>query len=645
MLPARWWGQVLQTARRHGPNVFRRLAPELSAVESGRTGINEVGVGLENHFLQVGSNLEQLATLSDGILTAGENLIRLATGQTDGDHHLHGAIDVLYPPVRVLDECLNRSAAVISRLCEHQALITDIRRLESLMDDIVAPLRFIQVSFRIESAVLDPEARGVFVGLTHEIEQLYQQVVGLFAEQFTSLANAHRQIDALVTRLGPQIKAHQQLVDRKKALIEKTLDDLRHALEENQNQDVRLVGAAHSLKAAVAKVVNAVQFQDITRQKLQHVDEALTGIRERINDPAFGQGRRRGDAAAELGSFINEVGAVQLAQIASVQKELRDAEQSIGDAFSSILHHAGQVDEECVLLRNFKTSSVEVDGMVQVILNTLDDLTGLVNDTLIIQSEVSATLTPLAGMASNLTGTMSRLSQSIRLIALNAQIQAAQVGMGTGLEVLAQRTCNLADEATNANGRAAEGLDRLIAGFDALGAECKSLEDSVGGQQRWLEVEGSSVKTRLHRYRDRTLESFSELGNMVETTRKMAQTALDGLPFSATTCSQLDPLVSAIEALIERTAELHLPAPGRHDAGAVPLHSNYTMASEREVHLAVLAQRGSRPAVNGAEAEAPAELPTGPGLLAAEPSPVVATAETSKAPAAAPGLGDNVELF
>lgn len=645
MLPARWWGQVLQTARRHRPDVSRRLAPELSAVESGRGVINEVGVGLENHFLRVGRNLEELATLGDGIVATGESLIRLATGQTDGEDHLRGALDMLAPPVRVLDDCLVRSAAVIGRLGEHQLLITDIRRLESLLDDIVAPLRFIQVAFRIESAVLDPEARGVFVGLTREIEQLYQQVVGLFAEQFTSLANAHRQIDALVTRLGPQIRAHQQLVERKKAVIEQTLDDLRRALEENQSQDVRLVGAAQSLKAAVAKVVNAVQFQDITRQKLQHVDEALAGIGERIKDQtAHAPGRDR-QPAADLGGFIHEVGAVQLGQIAAVQQELRDAEQSIGDAFSSILHHAGQVDEECVLLRNFQTSSVEMDGMVQVILNTLDELSGLVSDTLIIQTEVSATLTPLAGMASNLTGTMSGLSQSIRLIALNAQIQAAQVGMGTGLEVLAQRTCQLADEASGANARAAEGLDRLIAGFNALGEECKALEDSVGGQQRWLEVEGGAVKVRLHRYRDRTLERFCELGHMVETTRNLARTALEALPFSATTCARLEPLVSAIQALVDRTTALDLPVPVRDDAGAGPTLANYTMASERETHRAVIAQRGRSPATNTPEPDGPDVPAIAAGSLTADPTPVAATATPEKAPVGAANLGDNVELF
>lgn len=657
----RWsnlWGALGRNLRNRRRGSRRRLAHDFEPVTRARPVLAEINRELEAQFLEIGTHLENLSSLSGRVVSTGEELLRLATGQTDGDDFLRRAIDVLLPPVQVLDDSLSRAAAVIDHLCRHQEMITEVRRLEGVLDRIVAPLKFIQTAFRVESAGLDPEVRAVFLALTRDIEQLHAQVIGLFAEQFQSLSRAQEQISALVRRLRPQIKAHQQMSGDKKALIERTLEELRVALEENRRQDIRLVDAAQGLHGAVRNVVRSVQFQDITSQQLKHVDEAIDEMGQRLAQLPERRTRAGEVTWNEACGFLGDAGTVQVAQIRAVEESLAGAENTIGQALAEIATRADAVDHECLTLRNFRTISIEGDGVVQVVLDSLDELARIIDRTYAMQNEVYETLRPLGNMASNLTGVIRGLSQSIRLIALNAQIQAAHVGSGTGLEVLSQRTCQIADEASAANNDSAVALEKLIGGFEEMVAESRRLQEAVGAQKAWLEGEGGAVRQQLHAYRDRTLATFMELGGIMDCTRGAAKSALERLPFAAPAQAKLDELAGTIEAFVKSVSRAASP---RHHSGPVTadLRQKYTMASERQVHEAALSQPGAAPvpvpvpAPGGATADitlfeealpVPASAVTSPAMVSASQSQ---PEHPTKAPAPAAGnpLGDNVELF
>lgn len=619
----------------------RAFAEAFDRVEHERPALLRLTKGLEEEFLRIGRSLDQLSSLGDRVVGDGEELLRLASGQTRDDDILRGSIDQLQHPITALDANLSQAAEVVAHLRSHQKMIGEVRHLEGTLNDIVAPLRFIQTAFRIESAGLAPETRAVFVALTRDIEQLHGQVLGLFAEQFQSLARAEAQIAALVKRLEPQIRAHQKRADEKRATIEQALAGLRESLEENARRDVRLADAARGLQAGIGEVVRAVQFQDITSQKLQHVDSAVQEMAARLAElPGNGPSSGAAEWSAACG-FLNQASLIQVAQIRGVQEELRTAEEKIHRALETIVSRADSVDQECMTLRNFRTISIEGDGVVQVVLNSLDEFGQVVEQTCQMQAEVHETLVPLAGMASNLTGVILGLSQSIRLIALNAQIQAAHIGAGTGLEVLSQRTCQIADQATAANAEAAEALERLIGGFDSLVDESRRLQEAVEVQRRWVREDGSAIRDRLHAYRDRTLSLFMELGTVVENTRGEARAVRETLAFQHDSCAELERVAESLEEFsrtvvaVAGDALKAVPAASGGD-----MERRYTMASEREAHAR---------AVSGNAATA-AVTPAGAASVGITAAPAPATAPTAE-PAAVPvsggssGLGDNVELF
>lgn len=659
-MPNGWWWRQWPALARFGRSASRLLpgricdwrrvvTAALDRVEHERPALLHGTQGLEKEFLEIGRSLDRLSLLGDRVVGDGEELLRLASGQTQGDDVLRGSIDRLQEPIEVLAANLGQAEEVVAHLRRHQAMIAEVRHLEGTLNDIVSPLRFIQTAFRIESAGLVPETRAVFVALTRDIEQLHAQVVGLFAEQFQSLARAEAQIAALVKRLGPQIRVHQKRATDKRLSIEQALVGLRESLEENARRDIRLADAARGLQSGIGEVVQAVQFQDITSQKLHHVDAAIREMSARLAELP-GRGPVAGESAwPEACAFFSQGARIQVAQIRSVQAELKQAEARIHGALEAIVNRADSVDHECLTLRNFRTISIEGDGVVQVVLNSLEDFNQVVEQTCQIQAEVHETLVPLAGMASNLTGVILGLSQSIRLIALNAQIQAAHIGAGTGLEVLSQRTCQIADQATAANAEAARALEQLIGGFDALVEESRRLQDAVQAQRRWVHEEGGAIRDRLHAYRDRTLALFMDLGTVMESIRGESKQMRATLLFEQEACAELARVAESLEGFGAAVLSVAGDAVNAVPANGGEMERRYTMASEREAHARAMDPL-AKPSPPG-----PAEAAVVP--LVAAPAAMVETAGAREvaeavvppAPAVAAGgnagLGDNVELF
>jgi hypothetical protein len=677
-----------------------RLRGPLRQLETEGHRVENTTRDLETRFLAIGADIEKMATLSGDLVSRSERLLALATGQSSGEDVLSTAIEELRRPVEFLENSRVRWAEIISRLREHLRLVGEIRRMEATLEQAVAPLRFIQTFFRIESATLPSEVQHVFSSLTQDIGELHHRVVDLFAEQFQSLRKAEQTVAALVKRLDVQLHHHETLVLEKKKLIEEAMANLKLMLDENRAVDIRLTGTTREIDREVGRVVMSLQFQDITRQKLDHVTEALEQMTQAFNAlDGRGDGDFRASPEVPLGQ-IHQISRIQVAQLDAVQSDLSKAEVEIKEAVQGIHQRAATLDEECITLRNFRSISVSQDGVVQVILNTLEEVRSLTVTMLAVHDETYETIRPLESLTSNLTDVMRNLSSNIRLIALNAQIQATQIGEGTGLEVLSQRTCTISDEANAVNERAAVELDRLTAGFECMVRESRDLGEMIGAEQRWLADQGARLESRLHEYRDTTLEVFREVDNLAAQLRDRSSGLEEQLDFAADVGNELRSLRELLEHLATQS-ESWKPVPELSSPGTSP-EIRYTMQSERDVHRAVIAGPGAVvatavtdasagsldwfgdtdaatavPVKGGATPVASTPVPAMPAVEAPTPNrvsePVTVSSSTiseplsppsrAMAPAApspsprpgvespqtasapAPNLGDNIELF
>jgi hypothetical protein len=651
-------------ATRLAPKANRRLKEAGKETLLKFNGLNGFAQAIEDRFLNVSQGLELTTATANTLIKESEELVAFVVGANGGEGHLQETLAVLEAPLAYIDDCVGKSTRLITRLRHHEAQLSAVRGLEAALNNTIAPLKFIQTLFKVESACLPEAVQSIFMGLTKDIEQLHQKVAEIFSEHFQSLARSHEIIIQLIHRLEVHVAKQAAEVEKKKHLIKVSIETLRKDMSDNAQRDVRLATASRGISEQASRIVTNIQLQDITRQKLEHIAKAVDALHARI-DPLSEDGidYEAKDSQDHL-HYIKEASSLQATHILTVLEDLTRAETDVRDALIALRERTTELDQECVSLQYFKSVSAAEDGMVQILLDIIQSVRALVSDTVQMQDEIYATIKPLGGMASNLTSTMRTISSNIKLIALNAQIQAAHTGQGTGLEVLAEGTCRISDETYKFNETTAADLDAFIWGLENIIAECASVCEGGRAQTAHLETEGVRAENALHAYRDATLNAMLQVGQTTEAIAIHCDETTQACAFKDLATSHIETLFKTLQDLFESCDALLLGPPTTDQIKLTShLTSNYTMESERAVHRAIDEGRAGvlEPSAldhssfdafsDDAQIDAPLSFPEMPDVneIVAKrraekstPSPVAAAQTKTTQP---PASEENIELF
>jgi hypothetical protein len=258
-----------------------------------------------------------------------------------------------------------------------------------------------------------------------------------------------------------------------------------------------------------------------------------------------------------------------------------------------------ELDTQCISLQDFKLLTTSFDGMVQVLVETIEEVRNLVSATVASAAEAYELLRPLGGLASDLTGVVRSISARMHLVGLNVQVQAAWAvdqRNGSGLEVLSARTTEISREANCISEAAATQLDELAAGLaDTVGA-FGQLKTAGLAQQAALNVQGRQEEENLHSFRDTALQTLLGIGNSIENVRTQTSRTLKTIKFQSFYQISLPALRMPLETMAD-TAQAWLQAQGWGAAQANLIQDfkkTYTMASEREVFEQIAARHGGK---------------------------------------------------
>lgn len=643
---------------------FAELEDAFTLLEQSRPQLEGISSDVEARFLAITSVLESLPTASEQLVKQSERLLALASGKDHGATVFQSTLDLLKAPLEFIEHSQVRNVELIALLQQVIAQIDRMLSYEAILEKTVAPLKFIQTLFKVESAGLSHSVQQMFLALTEDIERLQQQVSETFFSKFEILRSSRKIIDTVMVRLKDAARTQNAAAKEKKNGIQQALADLQADLKKNEERDIQLTAVSRVIDQQVGRMVFSLQAQDIVSQKVAHVLQVVQMLQQR-----FGELRDSNDVAVANASavYCRDASAVQAAQLQAAGQDLNGASEEIASAARTIRDQITKLDEECLCLKEFDKVTAGVDGLVQVLLDTIADVRAIVTDAATIAEQSYVAIRPIGSLTSNVTVTMRQLSAHIRLIALNAQVQAAHIGSGTGLEVLAAGTATIAAETTEISENVARELDALTVDLGAHVKAFENLHQRGVAQQEELATSGKEKEASLHSFRDETLSALTQVGAAVETIERLADSMGQKLDFQSVidTCIKdgreaLDSIVFASKQWLE-SGGLTLVT----QASASDLARSYTMASEREVHDAVLLGRDKADSgISVSNGTGPAAAPEffddfsatpnasttpqkpEPGVLPATAAPIPsAKAETARPVAPAKDLGDNVDLF
>ncbi len=561
--------------------IQRDLPPHFDAVRTASGEVDSAMKEIEERFLGISTSLESITTTGRDLVSHCESLISLALGQGGGEIMIDDAAAHIWRAVEFVENNDRNMEQLIRQLTNSNERISQTLATEQILVRTLAPLNFVKTLFRVESAGLTPDVQDMFCALAREIDRIRLRVEGGFREKFQLIRSIQGILSNAITHLlKEQTQAKASVAGLRQHMTE-SLAAMKTSYEKNRDRDTQLSGVSQAVNTETGKVVMSLQLQDILTQKLQHTRKVLQEMEE-----SFAQLPLDRTEACRSLRFIEQSGKIVFAQLTGMKEELAKAGQTVGEGLQAIIQQMAALDGNCLALRDLDSVTTGVDGAVQILLDSLENVQQLMKTADQQAMEAHQTIEPIGGMTTNFTGFMRELSLEIQLIGLNAEVQAAHVGQGTGLEVLSAHTSEISRETSLLSEELAKDLDTLTAGLDQVVAGFREIRDENANFSKELEGEFEKDNAALHDYRNTSLTVLLHISELLPQLETQTRSALDQVDFAAVASAPLTALQSAVTDLANAAhTAANLSGVSVETKGLTDHHiGSYTMRSQVDIH-------------------------------------------------------------
>lgn len=294
--------------------------------------LGRVGSGLallvqqrEDDFLALGAELQDVAMRVQDIAADSQKLNHIASGDTVRHilEELVAELDAMQTLCHVDDD-----ATDIAMLARARSLVHELSKSIRDYARVVRTLQMLGISTRIESARLGSDGRG-FSTLADDVEKLGYKIVE-YSDRITQQAKT---LDSLAEKAEASTREMHEM-QRECAYsvfgsIRGNMDTLHEVAESSRKASEEVRGHTADIAASVGRIIGSLQFHDIVRQQVEHVEEALADARAGLEDSSVNSS----EAPA-----ADEILAVELAVAADIcalqQAQLDNARGSFSDAVS-----------------------------------------------------------------------------------------------------------------------------------------------------------------------------------------------------------------------------------------------------------------------------------------------------------------------
>jgi hypothetical protein len=551
-------------------------------------------------FLALGTALQSISSQTREVTSLSRSAAGL-TSTYESDRAIATLKEILADTEQVQDlaETSQREFQKVLSCLEHS------RSPLAALADLPGSLNAMGMLSRIEggqlqNAAVDISSLAADIGALKEHVERNVFVILNEAVRLTGLvANGVQQLDKMN---GQEQEQAKRLIQNARAVLEA----LQARAKSSQSAADKINEQYDAIRGASDKIVMSLQSEDIARQRVEHIQEAL------------GQVARAAESGEPPELYLSVL-ALQRLQLISTRDFLANAIQSISDNLHSLSPRVENLtDQIAALASETAQGGQSLAVAIEEGLGAVSSVFGRFSvSARAIVATVENVVPALADMMKG-ANELVEIEVSIQLIAVNAAIKTAQLGdQGVAIRVVAselQQANAQSEKCTRSVLEALEGIDHAL---NAMSSH------EIPHDSRVLRVDAAhEVNVEVSALSANVLNSSQELAlklrallEMSRSLRAEIESACDVANQAAGMNAAFDSVLSTLDSNFERlggvgSAELEIAVKQRMAEFA----STYHMESQREVHQKLLGE--------------PANAETKP-------------ASTSEAGE----LGDNTELF
>ena len=605
--------------------------------------------GMEAEFLASGDGLERLTRQLDEIKQECHSLSDLTLGRGH-DAAVQFAFQLLKKAEDFLLAGYEQYDHVFATFGELQLRLSRLAKQRDELMRVLLPLNFVTLSFRIEASRHPIEVQQNFFALADTVNKTVSEVRDTLIRQFEELAVSERKTREFMAQVSDSIQAHRQHVTTTLETARRRLSALSQALTDSGAGVTDLSDLNKAVSGHICGIVMAQQCQDITRQTIEHVGEAMDEIHDHIGEvPGNATGRD-----SEARRFVRHAGQIQLHQVQDVFGQLNNAADSIKTGIASLHTEAGAAAEVAVKM-GATTLDADIASQCQA---GIGEILGIVKQAVQKISDIIAAFAPLQASFVDCTSKATGLAVEVRRAGLNAQVFSIRTSNGATLEVLAGRVRAISEEVIHEVGVMGAALSHTTELINNLQQRLEDFQQISWSEEAVLTAESASSREKLAQLKDAIPLSIHRLSQQQGVFARSVEEVLANIKFPATVAEASSRSVGFFKELVTWSGQGIAGQVGAADgSGKIDqLRDNYTMESERRAHAMALQNAPESPGETNAgssfelfgesEPMAIGVVPANGGTAPmAEQKPPAETAVPEVNAPAGESLGENVELF
>jgi hypothetical protein len=533
--------------------------------------------GADAELIGVGDALSSAATLLGTLTASFESLPRqlesdavsaaVATLSTAGEQLLAvaGSLD---EECRLLDAIAQATGQIGGRLGNLQKTVAAISALA--------------INARVAAAHID--APGVdFSVFTSETARL-AQAAGATVSRF---AAGHRELLVLLCRARDNLKRYeathrQPLVDAGQRLLS-SVDAVSEQRRTVGCEAIAIAQNADRIARAVAAAIMSMQIGDITRQRIEHVAEALEMLAETPADGLDAETRRG------VAGLLARLEASQLSQAADdFGREVRQivaSMQSLAGDSRAMVALGARLFGTSGRRGSSRSAAAADESLLLVLGRDLREADRLIRDCETARSEVDGVAGQAAAALDELLGQVLALRNvelDMRLVGLNTTLKCGRLGtQGRTLTAIAQELRLYANQTVEDAHSIVEDLGKIAKSAEALHPDRRAdRRDAIARLGHETDRAVGAIEA-AGRELGRALQQLGSEGE--ELVRLLGDTAA-AIGADRSLAATLAPVNDRLRA-IARHGDSAGPEMAILSDGILPaIHRRYTMACEREIH-------------------------------------------------------------
>jgi hypothetical protein len=560
---------------------------EFGGVTAAGSALGETVREIETRFLEISSAVESTTDISRRLVEHADALAAITHGPNGGESGIAAAAGRIWRSIEFVERSIEENDALVARLTATREQLSQALVTEQELARTLAPIRFVQSLFRVESARLAPELQAMFHAIVTEIERVRVNVESEFQTKFELIREVRGILDHAIAQLNQRGISAKKSVAVLRSQLTASLQRMQETYDQNRGRNARLLAVSKVIATETGRVVLSLQFCDTFTQKLQHTQKILGEMQERLSALPAGAA----DATRAL-RFLEQSGLICGAQLTAMQAEFVQSGDTLCTGIAGIAREMSALDEDRTALRDLDARQGGFGGAVQILLESLGDVQRLVGAAERFALESHQAIAPIGNKTTNFTQFIGNLAFEIQLIGLNSEIQATHVGQGTGLEVLSAQTSSISRETSALSLRLASDFDALTSGLAVIVTAFEGIRQRSVAFHQNLTAEATADTAALGAYRDQSVATLREIGALLPQLQAKIESALarsELVSVANPPLAQLEKSLAGFVAAAKRAAD---QTGIEVEAGGLTDHflSYYTMAAEGAVHRRVLGQ-------------------------------------------------------